>query len=87
MTMFFSQPKNSVTYRAAVDDNTEQKFQSHQYKLVGGGKGLLNKTSQQGSLTKPIHSDFKVFAILCSATDQSIYTQPAQWDLLQRNYN
>ena len=55
MTMFFSQPKNSVTYRAAVDDNTEQKFQSHQYKLVGGGKGLLNKTSQQGSLTKPIH--------------------------------
>ena len=63
MTMFFSQPKNSVTYQAAVDDNTEQKFQSHQYKLLGGGKGLLNKTSQQGSLTKPIHSVLKVFAI------------------------
>ena len=87
MTTFLKLTKRLVTYWAAVDDNSEQKFQSHQYKLVGGGKGLLNKTSQQGSLTKPIHSVFKVFAILCSATDQSIYTQPAQWDLLQRNYN
>ena len=61
---FLKLPKRSVTYWAAVDDNSEQKFQSHQYKLVGGGgKGLLNKTSQQGSLTKPIHSALKVFAI------------------------
>ena len=29
----------------------------------------------------------KCLQFLCSATDQSIYTQPAQWDLLQRYYN
>ena len=89
MTIFLKLPKRSVTYWAAVDDNSEQKFQSHQYKLVGGGKGLLNKTSQQGSLTKPIHSALKVFAIFmfCYRPIHSIYTQPAQWDLLQRNYN